>query len=133
MQKRLFILRTIFIACIACGCSPHGKGDQIYPVPLAGLLLNSDIPLGAKVSVVGFLGGENLYLSKDHAQIRDYSSSITVQDKTKNADIYQSDCVGNYVKVIATLEREESHMLILTNVSEIKFADGRNTCYELLE
>lgn len=124
---------TIITAGILFGC---GRGpsaivwdDTEYPVPMAGLLLNSELPIGASVSVVGYLNGPYLFLTEDHAKILDYSSSILVEDKTKDAELYQSDCNDHYVKVVGTLSRQESNLLKIANVIRVKYADSKKDCY----
>lgn len=123
---------TIIIASMLFGCG-RGPGarvwdDTVYPVPMAGLLLNFELPIGANVSVIGYLKGPYLFLTEDHAKILDYSSSILVEDKSKEAELYQSNCNHHYVKVVGTLSRQDSNLLKIANVIRIKYADSKKDC-----
>ncbi len=129
---RYFYVSTVVALLIGSGCSDAKDEDSrspITPVPLAGLLMNPNIPPGARVSVIGYFGGNFLYLTKDHAEVTDYASSITIADRSTGALIYKSPCQANYVKVTGELKRLESGELVLDNIDVIKYADSRKDCY----
>ena len=107
----------------------EAQSDEVIPMPLAGLLLNPEVPSGLRVSVVGYFGGSNLFLTEDHAKILDYSSAIKVVDKTHDASIYQSQCRSNYVDVIGELSRRKSGKLQIQKITQIKYAESGEDCY----
>lgn len=134
-MKRIYIpLAMVLSATLLLGSSfsvalGEERGAPIIPVPLAGLLMNPNIPPGTPVSVVGYFGGNFLYLTEDHAKVRDYSSAILIVDKSADALIYQSPCRANYVKVTGELNQRKSGELELDNISGIKYAESGKDCY----
>jgi len=100
------------------------------PLPLAGILLSTTIEDGTQVSVAGYMEGPFLFLTKDHAQILDYASSIRIQDLSYNAEIYSSACSqGRYVLVIGNLYKIDAINWELRDVSRILDQEEKKNCY----
>ena len=74
-----FLLIVAMLSVCVAGCRP--RGDPTYAVSFVELLANKERYVGKRVTIIGYYvkGDEwNLYLTKEHARIRDYSSGVRV-------------------------------------------------------
>jgi hypothetical protein len=53
-----------------------------------------------------------LFLTKDHALILDYASSIMLMDNTKHGELFNSSCTGHYVSVIGKVATFEQRIVV---------------------
>lgn len=99
-------------------------------LPLVKLIVDPEPYVGARVEVIGYLAepGLQIFLTKDHAMMSDFSSSIFVSD-TDTGEITFSECMSRYVKITGNLAKTEHNNLIITNVTKIR-TDGYKICWE---
>lgn len=129
VQRCVSIAIAVFIGASFSVAETEENSTPVTPVPFAGLLMNPNIPPDVTVSVIGYFEGNFLFLTKAHADASDYASAITILDRSDDAEIYQSSCRANYVKITGDLSRSESGELKLDNIRNIKYAENRRDCY----
>lgn len=91
-------------------------------LPLVRLIVHPELFVGARVQVIGYLEDTvnlEIFLTKDHAIMRDYASSILVND-TDTGEITFSECTSKYVEITGDFERTEDNNFIITNVTKIQ-------------
>ena len=82
--------------------------------------------------VIGYLdSGPNLhlYLTRDHARVFDYQSSIEVNDTTTGGTLTQSPCVGSFVRVKGVFGKLHGLLPAIVNVEEVENLDSQETCW----
>ena len=118
------------------GCADN---TAAWVASLTVLLVHPEEFLGQCVIVYGYFPHgitTDLFLTKEHAQIRDYSSSIRLADQTKNGELVNSTCTEHYVSVIGKLDKtKEESILIIHDINIIRKYHGENlsefdTCYD---
>ena len=97
--------------------SDHSPLSEEIPVTvpsLTAVLSNTDVYLGTKVTVFGFLYGNSetlpaLFISEAHAVHADYSSAVIVENAKELGTSLAESCSGQYVRVTGTLVRVEAY------------------------
>jgi hypothetical protein len=87
---------------------------------------------GQIISVIGYLrygSTLRLYLSRDHAKVRDFESSIAVIDKTEGATLIHSSCRDKYVRASGRFRRLDNGVEYgLADVVRVQNADDSQVC-----
>lgn len=76
-MRQFLLVAAVSVSVIACG----PREDPTLGISFVELLANKERYIGKRVAIVGYYvkdDGWNLYLTKEHARIRDYSSGIRV-------------------------------------------------------
>jgi hypothetical protein len=98
---------------------------------LSDLLVNADRYAGRRIAVYGYLDrnvGLDLFLTKDHAEGRDFVSAISVAD-TDNMDVYESGCLDSYVVLTGTFIRSDTDY-VLTAITRVYHSAGTTVCWQ---
>ena len=126
--SRLVTICLCAIWAISVACASNDK--PVTVVSMVKLITDGEKYVGRQIRVFGYLAlGSSLriYLSKEHAEGGDSTSSIEVSD-TNNGDIYSSDCVSSYVSITGTLV-ERDNVLGLSDVEEIFKRSSSGYCW----
>ncbi|MBN7799197.1 hypothetical protein [Parahaliea mediterranea] len=118
-NSNVFKVTLFFSIVLFSGRAICIEGSPRIPVSLVSVLSESSNFIGHDVTVVGYLDGPFLFLSKDHASFLDYASSVLVQDNTNNGGTYKSSCGKGYVKVYARLRQRNAIQNELIEVQRI--------------
>ncbi len=95
-----FFILLIVLSLASCD---NRKGHNI--IPMSALLSDPDRIIGKQVVVVGFLGrGQDLYLTKDHSEINDRSSSLFLNLPDRDRRFLIENCQNEYVEVVGTYD-----------------------------
>jgi len=103
-----------------------------FAVSLVRLLAAPDQFEKKFVWVIGYLdSGPNLhlYLTRDHARVFDYQSSIEVNDKSVGGTLTQSSCVGSFVRVKGEFGKLHGLLPAIVEVEEVENLDSQETCW----
>lgn len=129
--KRRSSIRFAVLFAALIFSSPCIADTSAKPVSLIELLTFPDRYVGDVIVVKGYLdvhAGLQLFLTKEHAEMRDYVSSIIISD-TDNGDIVKSKCIGSYAEVKGTVDLQMGIVLILSNVTKIINPSTAVTCW----
>jgi hypothetical protein len=107
------------------------------PVSMVQILSdpNSVVQRKAPISTVGYLvwpGETILFLTDDHAQALDFSSSIDIIDDTDDGALQALPCFDRYVSVTGTPIFLEGGRVALTDIQSIRWTggvSGGTSCY----
>ena len=151
------ILLTFIVTLLAFSCSSPGQQKELkyrrftainqgcsdnsaaWIASMTVLLVNPDEFIGQCIKVYGYFeSGLNLhlFLTKEHAHISDYASSIRLADQTKNGELITSSCNEHYVSVIGKLDKtRQEKELVIRDINIIRKYHGDNlsefdTCYD---
>jgi hypothetical protein len=100
LQVALFLLTILFFLGIPL--ASHSRTADRIPALLVQILVAPKQYTGRQANVVGFLTGGpeiRLFLTQDHAEVRDLESSLEVEAAT----LIGSNCANKYVRVIGTV------------------------------
>lgn len=106
--------------------------DKVYAASVIDLLTFPERYEGRVIRIKGFLdtsSGINLFFTRDHAQIRDFESSIQVSDDEELC-IVQSLCGGQYVELVGTFVGRNKIEHSIVEVSRIRKVADQEYCYE---
>jgi len=105
---------------------------KAFSVSLINLLAKPDQYEKEFVRVIGYLGsGPNLhlYLTRDHARVFDYSSSIEINDTTLGGTLTQSPCAGSFVRVTGVFGKLYGGLPGIVDVEEVDNLDKQEMCW----
>ena len=124
-QCRQIVLAAMTImvtsACLA--------STPTYVVSMIQLLDSLGRYEGKTVSVKGYLDtftGLKLYLTKDHAIIHDFPSSILVSEEPGISD---SECADSYVEIVGKIVRLNSSIFAIVDLTKISNPIDGNVCW----
>lgn len=129
-----FIHFLIMLTPLLTGC--WGDADKnIRVVPLAGILSDYESYMGEKVVTVGYLGrGEDIFLTSEHAEIDDTSSSVAIYlDQGEKLTLRNSICKNQFIEIHGEFGVVKypniSQRIGFEKVFEIKLQDSKRSCF----
>lgn len=105
--------------------------DRLISVSLVRLLVDPEEFIGQRVAAIGYLafgGSLRLFLTKDHSEVFDITSSIRVADDTEDASLSQSSCLDHYVYLEGTLFVVEGALAVV-DIERVLQSDDIVTCW----
>lgn len=134
----IFFLSFILIACTSLVNSKTSLAESFLPVTLVNLI-NSPEKYernNLKIVVSGYLASRaNLYLflSKEHAMLDDFASSVPLRLDSSDWSLTSSECLDKFVSLIGTFEKDFSGNYVISRITKVQFAAenwGKHTCWE---
>lgn len=130
--RRAFLACALLVLLWPLISLSNESREDVYYVPLVGLLTNPERFDGSLVRAMGFLkydGQLRLYLTRDHAEIGDRQSSVVVVDTTDDASLTESSCALKYVSVTARFRRFPDRSFGLIDVHDVFDRDSQEQCW----
>ena len=132
MQESRTIKILIIVSIVSSLAYAHAS--DVYSVALARLLVDRSEFVGKRIVVTGYLARTThlgIFLTRDHAEVYDWASSIAVSDDTspKGRPISDSTCVSSYVKIVATLFEDEQRYPMLIRVEKVSQPSLKRDCW----
>ena len=124
--------KKIICICLLVLLLPNIVSASVYPVSLVQLLVTPEKYDGKDITVIGYLKHTitlQLYLTRDHANMLDKRSSITILDNTSDGSLLQSSCAPSYVQIRGTFKRIKYSMYVIYDVKEVLQMDNLKICY----
>lgn len=125
-MSRIVLVIFIMVYFLSSAAASDTKEPPAIAVPLVKLLADPHLYEGAPVQVMGYadigiyLG---LFLTKDHADISDFLSSIRIVD-TPDGGIISSGCLPGYIKIRGKFIRTKDKNYALVNITRISKPQG---------
>ena len=129
MKKCLITVVCYLVAAVAQ--AQGGSAQMPIRVSLIELVTNAEKYDGKRIAVYGYLARHvdlDLFVTKEHAQGRDFRSAIAVAD-TDNMDVYESGCLETYVVLTGKLVVDKSGP-VLTAVERVYDSAESRSCWE---
>jgi hypothetical protein len=83
---------------------------------MVAVLANPNEYVNKTIAVYGYLFIDRVFLTKDHAEIGDYSSSIAIDDPDGSI---RAKCGGQYVRIGGQLHEPYPDVLLLTDIENV--------------
>jgi len=125
------VLLILFWILLGSACAAKENLDP-RKITLVDLLATPQDFVGQTVSVVGYLAAHanlELFLTKEHADARDYVSSIVVGDYD-DLPLRHSKCQGEMVEVTGVIIPGTARNFVIGNVSRIAILSTNASCWE---
>jgi len=130
-SKTLAVLITILALsapALGSGASKKGEGD-VWAVSFVRLLVEPSKYEGRVLVVAGYLGKDmNFYLTKDHADAFDFTSSLLISDGNEG-EIRHSTCTGSFVEITGEFVQFDPGMFGLRKISKVFQPSRAKYCF----
>lgn len=132
-ETRAFrFLPLLAIPLVAWVCAAHSEDDEpVMSLSMVHLIVAPQTFVDRRVSLTGYLNMQAnllLFLTKDHASVSDYASSITV-GSPDNFDVFDSPCVDSYVNIQGKVFEVAGPGIVLGDISKIVHAESNVVCW----
>ncbi|GAB3275522.1 hypothetical protein GCM10027297_10510 [Parahaliea aestuarii] len=117
----------LFLFAVTSVSSTYADTMGQEHVSMIKLISDTDSYLHKLVSVKGYYSGGKLFLTREHREMSDWTSAISLVDLSSEGEMSNS-CNNKYVRVEATVEKIEV-TYVLTNSIRIYDIKARKFCW----
>lgn len=121
-------MRAFTFVLLAISSCASAEEVNLGSVSMVQLIVTPERFVGARLKVPGYLRGGQLFLTRDHAELRDDSSSIVLTADFLPAD-GKSPCGNALVWVMGKFIETKPGATYMLDVSQIFLPSSRTPCY----
>lgn len=122
-------MRTLFVVLLALSSCASADEVNVGPVSMVQLIVTPERFVGARLEVSGYLIRQRLYLTREHAELLDHSSSVELTNEFLPDD-GKSPCANALVRVTGQfVETKPGATYMISDVTQIFLPSSRTPCY----